>query len=270
MPETSKAKMLLALHERDAPFIIPNPWDMGSAKILTSMGFEALATTSAGASFSMGLKDFELTEQQILSHCAQILSATDLPVSADLENGFGDSPKNAADTIEKAIALGLAGGSLEDFTGDGSAPIYDFNLAVERISAAAQVAQNSQDGFVLTARCENYLHGIFDLDDTIRRLQAFEAAGADVLYAPGLRSLDDIRTLCAEVSKPVNVVAGLPGTDFTMQQLADAGVKRISVGSSLARLAIGSAMTAAREMLEEGRFSAFKNAAGFAEIEAHF
>lgn len=259
-----------ALHRGPGAFIIPNPWDTGSARILAAMGFPALATTSAGMAFALGIPEGSATRDQILDHCRQIVSATPLAVSADLEKGFGDSPDSVAETIRASASTGLAGGSIEDHTGDPNRPIYDFPLAVERIAAAVEAARSLPGDFVLTARCENLLWGRDDLDDTIRRLQAFEAAGADVLYAPGLYDLETIRTVCSSVSKPVNVVMGMPGTTFGLAELAAAGVKRVSVGSALARRAYGVFIDAAREMRTDGTFRFSETAMGFAEIETHF
>lgn len=256
------------LHQAEGCFIIPNPWDVGTARMLASIGFPALATTSAGMAFSLGLREGQATRDQVLAHCADIVSATALPVSADLEHGFGHSPDSAAETIDAAAAVGLAGGSLEDHSGDPANPIYEFEHAVERIAAAAEARDALPKDFVLTARCENFLWGRSDLNDTIRRLQAFEAAGADVLYAPGLRDLGMIGEVCAAVVKPVNVVMGMPGALFTVADLAQAGVKRISVGSSLARLAYGTFVNAARDMQGNGRFDFADQAMGFAELES--
>lgn len=258
------------LHERDGAFVIPNPWDVGSARLLASLEFEALATTSAGHAFTLGRPEGELAREEVLAHCRAIVEATALPVSADLEKGFGDTPESVADTIRAAAATGLAGCSIEDHTNRRDDPIFDFEFAVERIAAAAEAARALPHDFVLTARSENFLWERPDLDDTIRRLQAFEAAGADVLYAPGLRSLEDIRTVCASVERPVNVVMGLPGAGFTLQQLAEAGVKRISVGSALARLAYGACLAAAREIVEQGSFQSLSDAAGFGTFEDRF
>jgi 2-methylisocitrate lyase-like PEP mutase family enzyme len=258
------------LHEEPGAFVIPNPWDLGTARILATMGFPALATTSAGMAFSLGVAEGQVSREETLSHCRTIVAATSLPVSADLEKGFGDSPESAADTILAAARIGLAGCSLEDHTGDRDRPIYDFALAVDRIEAAAESRRSLPHDFVLTARCENFLWGRPSLDDTIRRLQAFEKAGADVLYAPGLHDLATIRTVCEAVSKPVNVVMGMPGATFGVAELADAGVKRISVGSALARLAFGAFVGAAREMKSAGTFHFADQAMGFAELEGFF
>ena len=266
----SKAARFRALHEGPGAFILPNPWDAGTARILAALGFPALATTSAGMDFARGVPEGTTSRADLMAHCASIVAATLLPVSADLEMGLGDSPESAAETIRAAAAIGLAGGSLEDHTGRRDAPIYDFTLAVERIKAAVEARDALPEDFVLTARCENYLWGRPDLDDTIRRLQAFEAAGADVLYAPGLPDLATVRRVCEAVSRPVNVVIGIGATRFTRAELAEAGVRRISVGSSLARLAYGSFARAAREMQASGTFGFTADAMGFAELESFF
>ena len=267
---TDKGAAFRALHERPGAFIIPNPWDIGSARILAAIGFEALATTSAGLAFSLGVAEGQVGMEGTLAHCRAIVTATPLPVSADLEMGFGDSPESAARTVRAAFEIGLAGCSLEDHTGKPDAPIYDFTLAVERIAAAAEARRALPGDFVLTARAENFLWGRPDLDDTIRRLQAFEAAGADVLYAPGLQDIETIRTVCSAVTKPVNIVMGMPGATFTLAELAEAGAKRISVGSGLARLAYGAFIGAAREMKATGTFRFSEKAMGFAELEGFF
>jgi 2-methylisocitrate lyase-like PEP mutase family enzyme len=259
-----------ALHEQGGAFVVPNPWDVGTARLLAAIGFRALATTSAGLAFSLGVADGSVSKEQVLDHCRTIVTATPLPVSADLENGFADDPDSVADTIRAAAETGLAGCSIEDHTGRRDHPIYDFAMAVERIGAAAQACRRLPHDFVLTARCENFLWGRRDLDDTIKRLQAFEKAGADVLYAPGLSDLETIRTVCQSVTKPVNVVMGLPGAKFSLADLAGVGVKRISVGSALARLAFGAVVKAAREMQEQGTFRFSDAAMGFAEIESFF
>jgi 2-methylisocitrate lyase-like PEP mutase family enzyme len=254
MSQTEQVARFRALHARPGAFVIPNPWDAGSARILAALGFEALATTSAGLAFSLGRPDGQgaVSREETLANAEAIVAATSLPVSADLENGFGHAPEDCAETIRAAAGVGLVGGSIEDATGDATRPLYDFNQAVERVAAAAEAARALP--FVLTARAENYLHGRPDLDDTIRRLQAFSSAGAEVLYAPGLTRLEDIRTLCAAVDKPVNVVMGLAGRPFTVAELAEAGVKRISLGGSLARAALGALARAGREVLAEGHF----------------
>lgn len=259
-----------ALHGRPAAFVIPNPWDVGSARILAALGFEALATTSAGLAFSLGLAEGGVSREDTLAHCRSIVSATPLPVSADLEKGFGDAPEAVAETVRAAAATGLAGCSIEDHTGRRDNPIFDFGLAVERIAAAAEAARALPHDFVLTARCENLLWGRPGLDDVLKRLEAYEKAGADVLYAPGLKDLDAIRAVCRAVSRPVNVVMGLPGATFTVGELEEAGVKRISVGSALARLAYGAFVEAAREMRSKGTFRFSDKAMGFAELEGFF
>ncbi len=254
MTQTRKFEQFKALHERPGAFVIPNPWNAGTARLLTALGFEALATTSAGYAFSVGRRDSAsvLTRAEILKNAQEIVDATHLPVSADLEEGFGSSPETCAETIKLAADVGLVGGSIEDATGNADDPIYEFELAVERLVAACEAARGLH--FVLTARADNFLYGRPDLDDTIRRLQAFAEAGADVVYAPGLPSLDAIRTVCEAVDKPVNIVMGLSGPTFSVEELQAAGVKRTSVGGSLARAALGAFMRAAREVKEDGTF----------------
>lgn len=268
--QAERALVFRRLHETPGAFVIPNPWDVGSARLLASLGFKALATTSAGHAFSLGRPEGSLSRDEVLAHCGNLVAATDLPVSADLEKGFGDSPESAAETIRAAATTGLAGCSIEDHTGRRETPIFDFGLAVERIAAAAEAVRQLPQDFMLTARAENYLWGRRDLDDTLRRLQAFEAAGADVLYAPGLRSLDEIRALCGAIRRPVNVIMGLPGVTFGVAELAAVGVKRISVGSALARLAYGAALRASQEIAELGRFDTLSDATAFNEFEACF
>lgn len=257
MSQLDKALSFKNLHQGPQPLVMPNPWDAGTARVLASMGFKALATTSAGLAFAFGRKDAEnaLSRDEILRNAHDIVNASDLPVSADLENGFGDTPDAVAETIRMAVAIGLVGGSIEDATGRQESPIYAFDHAVERIAAAAEVVRGLPFPFMLTARAENFLNGRFDLDDTIRRLQAFEAAGADVLFAPGLPDAEAIRLVCASVSKPVSVVMGLKGTTYSVSQLGDLGVRRISLGSSLSRAAWGAFMRAAQEVQSMGTFS---------------
>jgi len=251
----TKYERLRALHEGHEAFVIPNPWDAGSARLLASLGFEALATTSAGYAFSKGKRDSfaGLGRTEILVNAAEIVAATGLPVSADLEDGFGATPEACAETIRLACEAGLAGGSIEDATGDENAPIFDLAQAVDRIRAAAEAAREGP--FLLTARADNYLWGKPDLGDTIRRLQAFSEAGADVLYAPGLPDIDAIRTVCRAVDKPVNVVMGLKGKSYSVAQLSEAGVRRVSVGASFARAALGALMRAAEEVKTFGTFT---------------
>lgn len=255
------------LHEAPGAFVIPNPWDVGSARFLEHLGFKALATTSAGFAFSRGLPDGGVGFEEVIGHCRELTAATRLPVSADLEEGKGDSPESAAETIRAAAEAGLAGCSIEDFSGRTDASIYEFSHAVERVAAAAEAARSLGRDFVFTARAENFLRGRPDLDDTVRRLQAFEKAGADVLYAPGLSDIETVRTICASVGKPVNVLA-VP--QFTVSSLAEAGVKRISLGSKLATAAFGAVSRAAREMLDEGSFGFSREATPFAELQALF
>jgi 2-methylisocitrate lyase-like PEP mutase family enzyme len=271
-PLTSMSKqksVFRHLHENSSAFIIPNPWDAGSARILACHGFKALATTSAGMAFALGLADGQVSREAAFAHCRQILAATSLPVSADLERGFGDSPEAVAQTIRDAGAIGLAGCSIEDHTGSKEYPIYDFGLAVERMVAAVEAARNLPNDFVLTARCENLLWGKPNLDEVIARLQAFEKAGADVLFAPGLRDLDSIRTVCSAVAKPVNVVMESHGK-FSLAELAAVGVKRVSTGASLARLAYGGLAKAAQEMSGDGSFGFAAEAMSFDDVSAYF
>ncbi len=258
-----------ALHERRGAFIIPNPWDAGTARLLAGLGFEALATTSAGFAFTLGRPDgqAEITREETLANARIIVEATHLPVSADLENGFGDGPEDCADTIRLAADVGLVGGSIEDATGRPDDPIYRFDLAVERVKAAAEAARRLPFPFTLTARAENLIHGRPDLPDTIRRLQAFAEVGADVLYAPGLRTREDIRDVVRAVApKPVNVIMGLAGASFSLTELENLGVKRISVGSALSRAALGEFLRAANEMKAHGTFEFAAQAAPYAKL----
>lgn len=268
--QDEKGQAFRALHARDHAFIIPNPWDAGTARILAQLGFEALATTSMGYAFSVGQRDNTIERDQMMEHLAAIAAATDLPVSADLENGFGDSPETAAETIRLAAAAGVVGGSIEDSTTRPEQPIYDLQFAAERVRAAAEAARALPFPFTLTGRAENYLHGRPDLKDTITRLQAYQEAGADVLYAPGLASKDDIAAMVRSVDRPVNVVMGLQGVQLSLEDLSALGVKRISVGSSLCRTALGAFLRAAREMREQGTFNFAKEAASTREISAMF
>lgn len=266
--QAEKAERFRGLHAGPAAFVIPNPWDAGTARILAGLGFKALATTSAGLAFTLGRRDGAgmVTRDETLANAKAIADATDLPVAADLENGFGDAPEAAAETIRLAGEVaGLVGGSIEDTTGDPRRPIYDFQHAVERVAAAVQAARALPCPFVLVGRAENFLHGRPDLEDTIRRLQAFEAVGADALYAPGLTKAEDIRTLCTAVSKPVNVVMGLKNASFSVAELEALGVRRISVGSALSRAALGAFVQAAREMRERGTFGFAEQAIPYAE-----
>jgi 2-methylisocitrate lyase-like PEP mutase family enzyme len=268
--QEEKGKLFRALHERDAAFIIPNPWDVGTAKLLAHLGFEALATTSAGYAFSVGQRDNTISRDEMLQHVRLIAAATDLPVSADLENGFADDPKIVAETIRLAAATGLAGCSIEDDTHNPNDRIYEHGLAVERIRAAAQAARSLDFPFTLTARAENYLVGRRDLNDTIKRLQAYQEAGADVLYAPGLASKEEIAALVSSVDRPVNVVMGLQGVRLSLAELSEIGVKRVSVGSALSRAALGAFLRAAREMKDHGTFDFSDEAVSYKDLSAMF
>lgn len=268
--QAQKAAAFRALHERDGAFIIPNPWDVGTARILAHLGFEALATTSAGYAFSIGKRDNSVGRDAMMEHVRDIVSATDLPVSADLENGFGDRPETVAETFRLATDAGLAGASVEDSTGRPEEPIYDHGLAVERVRAAVEAVRSLPFPFTVTARCENYLVGRQDLEDTIRRLQAYQEAGADVLFAPGLRSREDIAAVVRSVDRPVNVVMGLQGVQLSLAELSETGVKRISVGSALSRVALGAFLRAAREMREHGTFMFSEEAVSSREMNALF
>jgi 2-methylisocitrate lyase-like PEP mutase family enzyme len=247
-----RAERFLSLHHQDRPLLMPNPWDAGSAKLLASLGFEALATTSSGHASTLGRLDGAVQRDEALAHAALIVAATEVPVSADLVNAFADEPGGVADTIEGAIAVGLAGCSVEDFTGRPDDPIYDAGLATARVEAAVEAAHRGPVHLVLTARAENYLHERPDLADTIARLQSFQEAGADVLYAPGLASLDDIRQVVTSVDRPVNVLA-VPGAP-SVDELTEAGVKRISVGGAFMYVALGAVVAAARELREQGTY----------------
>jgi 2-methylisocitrate lyase-like PEP mutase family enzyme len=262
----TKVAAFRALHARAGAFVIPNPWDAGSARILAALGFAALASTSAGAAFSMGLRDGALGRDAIIANAAAIAAETELPVNADLENGFGDAPEDAAETVRLAAASGLAGGSIED--ADTARNIYAFDHAVERVAAAVEAVRQAPAGFMLTARAENFLYGRPDLDDTIRRLQAFEKAGADVLYAPALPDLDAIRTVCAAVTKPVNVLANVRIPGLSVAVLSELGAKRVSLGGTLSRTILGSLVRAARELRDHGTFGFAQDALPIAEINA--
>jgi 2-methylisocitrate lyase-like PEP mutase family enzyme len=252
--QSDKAARFRALHAAPGVFVIPNPWDAGSACILAGLGFQALATSSGASAGMLGRRDGKVTRDEALAHARAIVEATDLPVSADLEKGFGDAPEAAAETIRLAAGVGLVGGSIEDATGDKDRPLYDLRHATERVAAAAQAARALSFPFTLTARAENFVRGNPDLDDTIRRLQAFEKAGADVLFAPGLPDLEAVRAVCAAVSKPFNFMVGIRGKSFTVAELAAAGVKRISLATSLYRAAMSGLLDAAREAKDKGTF----------------
>lgn len=268
--QAQKAAAFRALHERDGAFIIPNPWDVGTARLLAHLGFEALATTSAGYAFSVGQRDNTVGRDEMMAHVSAIVAATELPVSADLENGFGDSPEVVAETFRLAADVGLAGGSIEDGTARPEEPLYELELAAERVRAAVEVARSLPFPFTVTGRAENYLVGRPDLDDTIRRLQAYQEAGADVLYAPGLRSREDIAAVVRSVDRPVNVVMGLQGVQLSLADLAEIGVKRVSVGSALSRVALGAFLRAAREMRDQGTFSFAGEAVNYRELSEMF
>ncbi len=266
--QLEKAKTFQALHTRPGAFIIPNPWDAGTAKLLAAMGFEALATTSLGVANTFGRATLSLDE--ILDNARAIAEATPLPVSIDLENCGAHEPKRAAEAILRAAETGAVGGSIEDFTGDRDKPIYDFALALERVQAAVETARSLPFPFTLTARAENLLHGRNDLDDTIKRLQAFEAAGADVLYSPGVRDLATIKTVVSSIKKPFNLVMGFADPTLTLAQLSEAGVKRISVGGAMSRFALAAFLTSAREMKAHGSFTYIHEMAPIKDLREAF
>ncbi|NUR88703.1 MAG: isocitrate lyase/phosphoenolpyruvate mutase family protein [Nonomuraea sp.] len=265
--QATRAARFRALHERAEPLLLPNPWDAGTARLLASLGFEALATTSLGVANQLGRT--RAGRQDVLDNCRAVSEATPLPVNADLENGYADDPAEAAKMIEAAWAHGAVGASIEDASGDPRSPIYDFGLAVERVRAAVEVARGLPVPLVLTARAENLLHGVAGLSDTIRRLQAFEAAGADVLYAPGLRTLDEMRAVVSSVGRPVNVVMGFADPAITLEQLAEAGVRRVSIGGALSRLALRSFLEGARQM-RDGRFGFVAETASITDLHRAF
>jgi 2-methylisocitrate lyase-like PEP mutase family enzyme len=268
--QAEKAQSFRELHQRDRAFIIPNPWDIGTARILAHLGFEALATTSMGYAFSVGQRDTTIGRERMLEHVAAIANATELPVSADLENGYCDAPALVAETIRLAAEAGLVGCSIEDATTRADDPIYDKQLAADRIRAAAEAARALPFPFTLTGRAENYLHGRPDLKDTIARLQAYQDAGADVLYAPCLASKDEIAAVVRSVDRPVNVLMGLHGVRLSLGELSALGVKRVSVGSALCRAALGGFLRAAREMRDHGSFAFADEAASSREISDIF
>jgi 2-methylisocitrate lyase-like PEP mutase family enzyme len=270
LTQTDKGHVFQALHKSNGAFIIPNPWDVGTARLLAHMGFKALASTSMGYAFSIGKCDNTVDRGSIIAHIAAIASASDLPVSADLENGFGDGPAVVAETIRLAAAAGVVGGSIEDASGRADHPIYEKEHAAERIRAAAEAARSVPFTFTLTGRAENYLHGRPDLRDTISRLQAYQEAGADVLYAPGLATREDIAAVVGSVDRPVNALMGLQGVLLSLAELSALGVKRVSVGSSLCRAALGAFLRAAREMREHGTFTFANEAVSSREITEIF
>jgi 2-methylisocitrate lyase-like PEP mutase family enzyme len=252
MTQEEKARRFQALHK--SVFIVANAWDAGSARILAGLGFQALATSSGACAGTLGRRDGQVSREEALAHARAIAEATDLPVSADLEKCFADAPSAAAETIRLAAGVGLVGGSIEDATGDKAKPLYDFSHAVERVAAAAKVARSLPFPFALTARSENFLRGKPDLEDTIKRLQAFEKAGADVLMAPGLPDLESVRKVCAALSKPFNFMVGIKGKSFSVAELEAAGVRRISLATSLYRMAMSGLVEAAREVKDKGTF----------------
>ena len=264
--QAEKAQRFQALHARPEVFVIPNPWDPGSARLLEAIGFQALATTSAGYAFSLGKLDGQVGLDDMIEHCRALCAATGLPVSADLENGYADDPKAAAQALVRGAEAGLVGGSIEDFSGDPAKPIYDFTLAVERVEAAVEAVRKLPFHFTFAARADALIHNAKDMDDTIRRLQAFEAAGADVLYAPGLKTLEEVKRVCSAVKKPVNVnMTSLP--QATLAQLGEAGARRISTGGALARATIGTLLAAGREMQSPGTFTWASGATSGAELK---
>lgn len=271
--QAEKAARFRALHQGKEAFVIGNPWDAGSARILSGLGFKALSTTSAGLAFTLGRTDgtASVSREEALANAKAIVEATALPVAADLENGYGHRPEDAAETIRMAAEAGLVGGSIEDATGEKGNPIYEFEHAVERVAAAAAAARALPFPFMFVARAENYLHGRPDLDDTIRRLQAFEAAGAEVLYAPGITRPEDIRAVCASVKKPVNVLMGIKGAPLlSLKQLEELGVRRVSIGSGFARAAMTAFLHAAREVSQRGTFTFAEETLYMSEIAALF
>jgi 2-methylisocitrate lyase-like PEP mutase family enzyme len=268
--QAEKAAAFQALHSRPQAFIIPNPWDIGTARLLEHFGFEALATTSAGYAFSAGKADNTADRFSVMQHVASLATASDLPVSADWGNGFGDDPRMAAEAIQLAAQAGAVGGSIEDATGHGDHAIYEQAHAVERVKAAVEAARTLPFPFTLTARAENYLNGKPDLNDTIKRLQLYQSAGADVLYAPGIVKRDEIAALLCSVDRPVNVLTAIPGITLNLQELSALGVRRVSVGSALSRLAMTSFLRAAQEMREHGTFTFAENILSFREINKLF
>jgi 2-methylisocitrate lyase-like PEP mutase family enzyme len=268
--QAERAEAFRALHHRDRAFIIPNPWDVGTACLLAHLGFEALATTSAGFAFSVGQQDNTIGRERMMEHVAALSSATDLPVSADLEDGFGEDPATVAETIRQGAAAGLAGGSIEDSRRDAASPLYELARAAERVRAAAEAARALPFPFTLTARAECFLVGRPDLKDVIRRLQAYQEAGADVLYAPGLSRPEDIAEVVRSLDRPVNVLMGMAGSPLRLDDLSALGVKRVSVGGALARAALGAFLRAAREMRDHGTFSFANEAVPHRELNALF
>jgi len=269
MTQHEKAEKFVALHRGPKAFVIANPWDAGSARILAGLGYAALATSSGAAAGVLGRRDGKVMRDEALAHAKAIVDAVDLPVSADLEKGFGDRPEDAAETIRRAGEIGLVGGSIEDATGDKDRPLYDFEHAVERVAAAAQAARKHPFPFTLTARAEGFLRGKPDLEDVLRRLQAFEKAGADVLMAPGLADLAAVRTVCAGLKRPFNFMAGIKGKSFSVAELEAAGVRRISVATSFYRAAMSGLAEAAREVKERGSFGYLEHTMTTPDLNAY-
>ncbi len=269
LSQSEKAERFRALHQGPGAFVIANPWDAGSARILAGLGFPALATSSGAFAGTLGRRDGRVTRDEALAHARVVAGAVDIPVSADLENGFGHAPSFAAETVRLAAATGLVGCSIEDATGEKDRPLYDFAMAVERVAAASEAARSVGFGFVLTARSENFLRGNPSLDDTIRRLQAFAEAGADVLMAPGLPDLAAVKAVCSAVSKPVNFMAGIRGKSFTTAELAEAGVRRISLATSLYRAAMSGLVAAAQEVMDDGEFAYLETTMTTPELNAY-
>jgi 2-methylisocitrate lyase-like PEP mutase family enzyme len=268
--QLEKAQALRALHERPGAFLIPNTWDPGTARLLERLGFEALATTSAGYAFSIGKRDNRVGRQRMMEHLSAMAAAVDVPVSADLENGYGDRPEEVADAFREAATRGIVAASVEDSTGREDTPLYERALAVDRVRAAVSAARAMEIPFMVTARAENFLVGRADLEDTIARLQSYQEAGADVLYAPGVTGKQDLATLVRAVDRPVNVLMSSGGPRHTLAELAEIGVKRVSVGGALTRVALGAFLSAAREMKERGTFQELTEAAPWDELSAMF
>ena len=264
--QTEKAARFLALHDAPGTFVIPNPWDVGSARLLAGLGFQALATSSAAAACAVGRRDHELTRDESLAHARMIVDATDLPVSADLGKGFGDEPEVVAETIRLAAKVGLVGCTIEDSTGNHEKPLYDDAVAVERIAAAVEAARSLPFPFMLTARAHGLLYPSGSLDATLRRLQEFEKVGAGVLFAPGLQDLASVRQVCGALSKPFNFMVGMKGKSFSVAELAAAGVKRISLATSLYRAAMNGFLIATREVKDSGQFSFVDESVTTAEL----
>jgi len=268
--QIEKSKEFVELHKNGNCFVIPNPWDIGSARLLQHLGFKALASTGAGFAFSQGKSDLSINARDMLPHLAELARATNLPISADLQNGFGDAPDDVAQTIIEAAKTGIVGGSIEDASGNTKYPIYDIGLAVERIQSAAEAAKSLGFKFMLTARAENYLYGRPDVKDTICRLQAYQDAGADVLFAPGIQSKEDIRAIVQSIDRPLNVIMGFQGIQLTVIELQELGVTRISLGGSLARVAYGALVRAVKEVQSSGTFNYADEAISGKEMNSIF